>query len=153
MLGLIVAAILAGIWYFVDNKTGGDLYLESMNFLFQWYIFSSIAIFVIFVGHLLLNNLMSGLFSPWVAFFALARGMLIGGAYLLHNGLAYQNSAYDWNFIMIAFGDILIVLSLWIFKIWITKTNTETLTQRFGSQSPTVIRKRGLNYNLNLNLA
>ena len=151
MLGLIVTAILAGIWYFVDNKTGGDLYLDSMNFLFKWYIFSSIAIFVIFVGHVLLHNLMSGLFSPWVAFFALARGMLIGGAYLLHNGLAYQNSAYDWNFVMIVFGGILIVLSLCIFKIWITKTNTETLT-RIGSQASTVVNKRGVNYNLNLNL-
>lgn len=129
MLGLVVAAILAGVLYLVNGKTGGEIYLASTNFLFFWYIISSVVIFVVFFGWAMVNNLpFTGTLLAFILLlFAIGRGALIGGSYLLHNALTYQNNTYDWNFLMIILGGILIIVSLLVVKITISKTDTKTV--------------------------
>lgn len=124
MIGLIISGIYALILLVTGETNGYVLFSNFAMVLSCWYLFTTPIIAAVYFGfmkrYLCLELTSSGgLFLVFI--FALIRGCLILGSYLLYRSLSLANGEYHWNFAMLAVGLMLVVLFAFVGKITITK--------------------------------
>lgn len=115
MFGLIIAVLYALVQLVMGNSNPYSIFLNCTNFLFWWYVITTIAIAPIYFGF---AKLFGMIFTGRVAralltVFVLTRGGLILGSYLIYHSLSFTNGEYHWNLIMLVAGIVLI--------IWLTR--------------------------------
>lgn len=135
MLGVVVAIIYAAIVYlFGAPNTPAETFVSAINFLFWWYIITSIILMIIYLlialiitGTLtcaggkrggvwggILGFLGGGVLSGLIIILGIiARGLLIVGTYLLKNSLVLNpDGSGQWIITKLIIGGLLLVIGL-----------------------------------------
>ncbi len=132
MLGIIVAILYAGIC-FIGGTSLVVVYAGATNFLFYWYIVTScivglivgIAILIVLLGGTVVGTESGGVLGGLLGFLVggaisvlilivtcISRGLLIGGAYLLHTAYVAGGSFSDFDHTKLIFGGIMLSIGL-----------------------------------------
>ncbi|MBU1199194.1 MAG: hypothetical protein KKF46_00480 [Nanoarchaeota archaeon] len=124
MFGLIIAAIIAAINAFGD-KASEVIFQNSTNFLFDWYVITTIIIGIIMIIITLvgvgvgtaaggvLGFIGAGAVSllGWIIF-ALKRGLFLSGAYFLTKGLVMTGAEPEWVIKNLILGSIILFIAV-----------------------------------------
>lgn len=133
MLGVFIALLIAGWKYFISHQTPEAVFLSATNFLFWWFVITSIILAGIYlvialgiteggaIGGASAGGLLGGILgfvgggalSFIILFvFAIARGLLIFSTYLIHHSLIMADGNPEWNTGKLVLGIILFLIGL-----------------------------------------
>jgi len=141
MLGVFIALIMAGWKYFISHQAAEVIFLSTTNFLLWWFIITSAIIAVIYlvVALLIMTGVTIGgagagaerggaiggafggilgflgggaLSAIILVFLAIARGLLIFGAYLAHHSLTMVDGSPEWNVGKLILGIVFFLIGL-----------------------------------------
>ncbi len=133
MLGVFIALIIAGWKYFISHQAAEVVFLSATNFLFWWFIITTIILAVIYLiltvlialGITVAGAKSGGVIGGILGFlggsvlnvillivFVVARGLLIFGVYLVHHSLTMTGGTPEWNVGKLILGIVLFLIGL-----------------------------------------
>lgn len=137
MWGIVLALLVAAWGYLSGDESGALVFLSATNFLFQWYIITTViigSIYFIFYGIAMILgttigvlaggriggllgflgvSTLSGLFVLLSLF---KRGGMIFGAYLLSDSVIVTDNLAQWNMGEALIGAVILVVFLKFFR-------------------------------------